>query len=268
MWPQPSKQQKAALQRLTSKTRLRPFRRTFDGHDQPALDLYVLDAHLASLMHGHLRQVEILLRAQVGGALSEAYGHEWVLVDTGTGFNPAGVGNTCQDMLANARTSVQREHMKQSPGNVVSRLPMSFWAKLLENPGDAKHSETVWAAGVDEVFNAQGLPHWTQRQAMRMCQRLQWARNRVNHCESVVFGFPQKGIRHDNKQLRLSPHLIVENCRQLAGRFDPMMEEWMRSVTEIDDLLNDASIHKARSMIDSRPGIITERDAPQHLWAI
>ncbi|MCB8913357.1 hypothetical protein KUG88_24875 [Rhodococcus rhodochrous] len=60
--------------------------------------------------------------------------------------------------------------------------------------------------------------------------------NRVNHCESVVFGFPQPG-QAQGSQLRHSPAGIIEDCRVLVGRFSGEVETWMRASTAIDQLV-------------------------------
>lgn len=70
----------------------------------------------------------------------------------------------------------------------------------------------------------------------RRTQRLNWARNRVNHCESVVFGFPQPG-QAQGIQLRHSPAGIIEDCRVLVGRFSGEVEAWMRASTAVDQLV-------------------------------
>lgn len=244
---------------MTSKGRLKPFRRAFDGHEQPAMELYVLDAHLASLMHGQLRQVELLLRGQIGRVLTERYGPNWCQAEF-DGYNPAGLGNTCLNMLQNARAALQREHRAETPTNILSHLPMSFWVKLLEQPGDADHHTTIWEAGVAHLFNSGDTVTWNRKVAMRVCQRLIWARNRVNHSEPVVFGFPQKGIRHEGKQVRVSARTIIEDCRVVTGRFDEHLGEWMRSLTELDELLDDPLTVQAWASVRERRGIHVEED--------
>lgn len=277
MWAQLTNKQRQALNNLTSKKRLKPYRRAMHGYEGPALDLYVMDTHLSSLMHGHLRQIEVILREQMNQALTATYGREWYLSKE-DGSTLAGLGNRCRDMVKTAQKELNREAGRAlnskhgiSPDKMVAELMMGFWAQLLAEPGDADHESTIWLAGVNQVFNQQHTSdavEWSQHDAMTICQRLTWARNRVNHCESVIFGFPQKGIRHNGKQLRLSPKLILENCRRLAGRFDSDFEQWMRDSTNADELLNHPSVISAWSETEKRSNVVTENDAPEKLWKI
>lgn len=266
------------LTKLTSKKRLKSYRRVMDGHERPALDLYVLDSQLSSLLHGYFRQIEVVLREQINKALTATYGRYWFRIDE-DGSTPAGLGNTCRDMVKKARNELNREAGKAwsqsmhgiSPDKMVAELMMGFWAKLLATPGDADHSSTIWSAGVDQIFNPphiSGSALWEQHDAMTICQRLTWARNRVNHCESVVFGFPQKGMRHDEKQLRLSPNLILENCRSLAGRFSPELEQWLRSSHTADEILKHPLVETAWLQTEARKDVLTENSAPEGLWPL
>lgn len=275
MWTKLTNAQCQALTKLTSKRRLKSYRRAMDGHEMPALELYVLDSQLSSLMHGYFRQIEVVLREQINQALTAEYGKFWFLIDNNS--TPAGLGNTCRDMVARAVKDLNREAGKYtsqsmhgiSPDKIVAELMMGFWTKMLATPGDADHKSTIWEAGVDQVFNLRhtsNLGEWEQHDAMTICQRLTWARNRVNHCESVVFGFPQKGMRHDGKQLRLSPELILENCRLLAGRFSPELEQWMRSSDAADKLLEHSFVKAAWQKTEARSDVLTENNAPQGLW--
>lgn len=143
MWSQPTAAQRVALTSVTSRSRLRPFRRSVRGHEDPALDLYILDAQIASLLHEQLRFVEIVLREQLNQALITRYGDHWHRLSPDGLSTPAGLGNTCRDMVRQAHTALRREGSPLSSGKIVAELMMGFWAKLLESPSDANHSETI-----------------------------------------------------------------------------------------------------------------------------
>lgn len=289
MWAQPTPPQLGAIVKHTSPKRLRQYRRVFSGREAQALELYVLDAKITSTLHGHLRLAEIVLREQVNRALTTAHGPQWYRLIPGNAkpATPAGLGNTSREMVAKATISLQNEagwhgpghrrNTRQQPPNllpdkVVAELMLGFWTSLLQTPGDADHSATIWAVGgVEAAFNrrsAGGQAPWSQHDAMRVCQRLTWARNRVNHCESVVFGFPQKGIRHQKRQLRLPPRMILEDCRRLVGRFDSDIESWMRTSAVVDHYLADPGAAAAWTEVEQRPTVITPTTAPTKLWKI
>lgn len=242
MLEQPTPTQQAALVAVTAGSRLKPFRRACQGHEGPALELYLLDARLASHIHGHLRIVELVLRQQMHVALKAAYGDRWF--DNATG---AGLSQDAQKKIRDAYDTLNPPRRK--PGarpaprppadKVVAALMLGFWTALLRAPRDVDHEATLWTPALDGCFNGARQPSaavWTMAQTQKRCQRLNWARNRVNHCESVVFGFPQPG-QAQGIQLRHSPAGIIEDCRVLVGRFSGEVEAWMRASTAVDQLI-------------------------------
>ena len=272
MWNQLTAEQRAALTQATSKKGLQPYRRALGGHEQDALDLYVLDATIASHLHAQLRLVETVLREQVHRALTSTYGSSWYEVRSDD-TTAAGLGNTCRSMVQDAVRALRREGgggrvkpQRLAPDKVIAELMLGFWAKALDTPGDADHARTIWAAGVEGAFNQEQTDTWSQDQAKKICHRLTWARNRVNHCESVVFGFPQKGMQHQGRQLRLPPVMILESCRTLVGRFDVELEAWMRTSTDVDHLLADPLVQDAWADVEGRTSVATPLSAPSTLW--
>ncbi|MGX1770381.1 hypothetical protein ACWIE7_19125 [Dietzia sp. NPDC055343] len=254
MFEQPTLTQQAALIAVTAGSRLKPFRRTYGGHERPAFALYLLDAQLASQIHSHLRIVEVTLRQQMHMALSDAYGDRWF--DNATG---AGLSQDAQKRVREAhellRPRRQAQSFQPSPDKMVAAMMLGFWTSLLRAPHDVDHETTLWGPALESCFNGARqptTPAWTMTDAQKVCQRLNWARNRVNHCESVVFGFPQPG-QVQGVQLRHSPASIVEDCRTLVGRFSSEVEEWMRASNTLDQIINDPAAQKALAYSASQP---------------
>lgn len=243
---QPTPGQRQALAGKTAPLRLRPFRRAFGGHETPAMELYWLDAKISSHIHAQLRIVEVVLRQQMHESLKAQYGARWF------DSSQAGLSRECKGKVAEAKSRVQRAQPQGrrsgNPGQrtrppasdtIIAELMMGFWAALLRQPGDAQHLQTLWSPALNGCFNQNRQSHqqvWQMHDALKVCQRLNWARNRVNHCESVVFGFPQPG-QGQGVQIRYSPGAIVQECRALVGRFDREVEAWMRSSSAVDHLI-------------------------------
>lgn len=250
MLVQPTPQQEAALASVTASSRLAPFRRACNGHEGPALALYLLDAKLASHIHSHLRIVEVVLRQQMHEALRARYGARWFDNTSGAGLSGDGRSKVEQayEELTPRRSRRQSDRAPTVPAadKVVAALMMGFWAGLLRTPRDVDHEATLWVPALEGCFNRRGpqSPTLDMSAAQKVCQRLNWARNRVNHCESVVFGFPQPG-QVQGGQLRYTPASIVEECRALVGRFSADVEAWMRASTAIDQLIADPGAHQA-----------------------
>lgn len=255
MLTQLTPRQQAALTASTANVRLAPFRRTYSGHEGPATSLYLLDAKLASHIHAHLRIVEVILRQQMHVALKGSYGGRWF--DSRSGAN---LSSEASKKVHEAYETLQPHRRRRTAGSrgattaqtppadkVIATLMLGFWVALLRTPNDADHRSTLWNPALEACFNANqrsGTPLWTMSMAQKTCQRLNWARNRVNHCESVVFGFPQPG-QAQNGQIRYSPKSIVEECRTLVGRFDPSIEAWMRTCSVVDHLIADPAAQRA-----------------------
>lgn len=251
MLTQLTPRQQAALNASTANGRLAPFRRTYSGHEGPAAELYLLDAKLASHIHAHLRIVEVVLRQQMHVALKGSYGARWF--DSRTGANLSSEASKkvrdAYDTLnpQRQRRAASPQGQKPSADKVVAALMLGFWVALLRTPNDADHQATLWTPALEACFNVNriaGTPIWTMSKSQKTCQRLNWARNRVNHCESVVFGFPQPG-QTQHGQIRYSPKSIVDECRTLVGRFDPSIEAWMRTCTVVDHLIADPAAQRA-----------------------
>ena len=248
MLAQPTVGQQAALTSVTASSRLAPFRRACSGHEGPALSMYLLDAKLASHIHGHLRIVEVVLRQQMHEAIKDQYGARWFDDASGAGLSSEArmkVRKAYDDLCP--RRSGTRTQPLPAADKVVASLMMGFWAGLLRTPRDVDHEATLWTPALEHCFNdrrGSDASELTMSAAQKILQRVNWARNRVNHCESVVFGFPQPG-QLQGGQLRFSPASIVEECRALVGRFSPEVEEWMRSSTAIDNLLTDPVAQQA-----------------------
>ncbi|MHA0290203.1 hypothetical protein ACXYX3_27685 (plasmid) [Mycobacterium sp. C3-094] len=260
MWTKPTPEQTRQIEAFTSTERLRRYRAVVGGHREKAVALYLDDAALASHLHAHLRLVEVILREQLHRALTSTYGHRWYITHTHMfGGNSPGMLTTARDSLGPGKW--------QNPGFVVAELMLGFWAGLLQSPTGGHHQQ-LWSDAFESAFNARtDLPAWTQHDAMLVCKRLNWARNRVNHCESVIFGFPQKGMVQ-RKQLRLPPSMIAEDCRRVIDRFDSHLSDWMSAAPAVGDLLAQSNIQQAWAHMSAATGIITPANAPAHLWQV
>jgi hypothetical protein len=261
VWSNPTPEQVLQIEANTSPARLHRYRAVVGGHRIRAVQLYLADAGLASHFHAHLRMMEVILREQLHRSLANAYGQRWYISHAGL------LGGNGPAMLTNAQFALGRAKW-QNPGYVVAELMLGFWSGLLQTPAGGHHRQ-LWTDALDAAaFNTRtGLSPWSQHDAMLVCKRLNWARNRVNHCESVVFGFPQKGMVQ-GKQLRLPPQMILEDCRRVVSRFNSDLEDWMSASSTADGLLAEPAVHQAWLHICADPGIVLPAQVPAHLWQV
>lgn len=164
------------------------------------------------------------------------------------------------DLTEKIDEALEKVGEKAPPGKVVAQLMLGTWVSLL-GKGDRKRDGTkarfdrsFWAPALQHTFNT------ADRKALhRSAMSLNWARNRINHCEPVVFGFPQPGLGTAGVQLRRAPRLVLEDARSLVGHLDVDLKQWMRRWSEIDTLLMDPLMEAALDHIEREQSVELQR---------
>lgn len=151
----------------------------------------------------------------------------------------------------------------QNPGRVVAQLTFGAWTGLLDRGGPlsrgpdatlADYDATVWGPALRHAFV--GAPERAQVHAL--AQSLNWARNRINHCEPVVFGFPQQGQGTHGRQQRKSPGRVVGDARALLALLDADVAAWMSRWHAVDRLVRDPSAQAALPRTDPRVQLLEQ----------
>ena len=89
------------------------------------------------------------------------------------------------------------------------------WVNLLDTGARGNYEADLWRPAISGSFQADQptAPH-PRAQVHALVKRMNWARNRVNHCEPVIFGFPRKGqITAQGVRLRTTPHQLLADAR-------------------------------------------------------
>lgn len=248
---QPTRAEQQALIRSLARVRLRRFRAAVGGADRAAVELYLLDAQVASHLHATVRLVEIALREHIHRALTAEFGPRWF--DTHTQL----FDEVFMAGLSEAKAKVGDA---APDGKIVAQLMLGTWVSLLGR-GDrkadgsrARYARDLWEPAVQFAFT-----ETTRSEANRLALRLNWARNRINHCEPVIFGFPQPGQGTRGMQVRRSPQLVLEDGRNLTRRLDPDLGSWLDRWSEIDELLAQPLVERALDLVDRDPSVLLER---------
>ncbi len=251
MIPQPTLDEQNLLIRSLAPVRLRRFRAAVGGADRAAVALYLLDAQIASHLHATVRTVEVALREHLHRALSATFGERWFesqreLFDVDT-----------RERLDEA---LEKIGTKAPAGKVVAQLMLGSWVNFLGR-GDhlpdgprARYHEVLWEPALAAAFD--GVE---RKDLHRLAMRMNWARNRINHCEPVVFGFPQPGLGGPGEQIRRSPQLMLSDARELAGHLDVGLARWLRRWSDIDELFASDLIDKALDHVATDPTVSLER---------
>ncbi len=249
--PQPTLEEQRALIASVAKVRLRRFRSAVGGGDRAAVELYLLDAQIASHLHATVRLVEIALREHLHRALTTTYGEHWFRERRDL-FDEAVL-----DQLDEALAKVGD---RAPAGKVVAQLMLGTWVALLGRGGKrangtkATYVVDLWGQAIQRSLGTADRP-----EVHRLALRLNWARNRINHCEPVVFGFPQPGLGDPGIQIRRSPRLILEDARQLTRWLDSDLAGWLRRWGEIDRLLAHDLVTQALDHVETDPAVELQR---------
>lgn len=235
--------------RRLAKQRLRRFRAASSG-ERAAMSLYMFDFELAAHLHASVRLAEVVLREGIHRALSAHYGDDWFEVR--------------HDLLdASGRRAFERaataSGVRAPPGKVVANVMLGTWVNLLgagenrEDGSSVSYSSVLWEPALRSAFP---LP---RREIARIAQRVNWARNRISHCEPVVFGFPMPGLGDGTAQVRRSPGLILNDVRVLVSTVAPGLGLWMDRWDETEELLTSPLLKDALDFIARDPGVTLER---------
>lgn len=250
MIPPPTLHEQKSLIESLAPVRLRRFRAATSG-DRAAVRLYLLDSEISSHMHATVRVIEVALREHLHRALTAAFDERWFVSQRGL----------FDEDLAEKIDSVLAEVGEKAPaGKVVAQLMFGSWASLLGRGGSkadgtsARYVQTIWDPVLSDAFD--GV---TRKELRRAAMSLNWARNRISHCEPVVFGFPQPGLGGPGVQIRRAPALVLEDARAFAGHFAPDLAAWLRRWEDIDRLLGDPLVEDALDHIENEGAVRLER---------
>lgn len=249
--PQPTLDEQRMLVRSLAPVRLRRFRSAVGGAERAAVDLYLLDAQIASHLHATVRFVEVALREYLHRALGTVFGERWFETQRGL-FD--------EDLLEQIDEAIAKVGVRAPAGKVVAQLMLGTWVSLLGRGGrkpdgtKASLATTIWDPALQQAFPAR-----TRKEVHRLAMRLNWARNLINHCEPVVFGFPQPGMGGEGMQVRRSPALILADARELTRYLDHDLSDWLGRWNEVDALVRDARASVALDHMDLDPQVELER---------
>lgn len=250
MFTQLTGRQGTELLASVATARLRRFRRAAPGGQHGVvLAMYVLDAEVSSRLHTCTRALELLLREGVHAALARTYGSRWFENRTLRAALDPRVVAGIDDALAHLG---QRSNGIPSPGKVVAELMLGTWVQMLDRGVRDQQAGAVWPTVRSAFENDQPASARSRTEIHTLARRFQWARNRVNHCEPVIFGFPQLGQRTpDGRSRRLTPQQLLDDLRQLAACLNPVVGDWMSEWGRIDQLLGERTAQLALDAVAS-----------------
>jgi hypothetical protein len=204
------------------------------------------------------RFAEVLLREAVHRALSNRYSTAtWYDIPAFRAVADARVLRQVDDAAA----SVARRRGPAPAGDVVSRIMLGAWVQLLAPGTGGCQDQSLWYPALAAAFQAGAFPGQprAREEVYALAQRLLWARNRSNHCEPVVFGFPLHGqMTAAGKRRRITPLQLCDDVRRLVGFIDTDLSAWLSAWNAVEELLNNELADYALAFMDSQPGVAME----------
>lgn len=249
----------AALRKAISSDRITTYAAAATAAGCDELDLYVWDRDLAAAVLADIAIVEVALRNAVHDALSNAFGaSDWYLQDIG-------LDDRSRRALAEAWNRLTKP--KRTPGRVVARLMLGFWAGLLDAGGYYGQPPQAFKADYEQLFRSvlrRAFPggrtearaagaQFTREWVHSTVTVIQDLRNRAAHHEPLVGGVPLNGQKdkHGNP-VRLTVQQGHEACLLLARMLDRDLGSWLALNSTVPALL--ASMPSAAALTLTSPG--------------
>lgn len=198
---------------LTSE-RLGPYRAAAGDLDS-AIGLYEWNAQVGAALLEVLGHFEVILRNALAGQL-----RDWHAVRRLPGewyHDPLGVlGPRRAVDIQSALDHLRRDRKRETPGQVIARLPFGFWRFLLGR----RYQPTLWTQALRRTFP--GLRSRRRTDVFIPVDELGRLRNRIAHHEPI-------------HQLHL-PHLH-DNILRISGYMHPDLRVWIAQVSRVPDVL-------------------------------
>jgi hypothetical protein len=238
--------------------RLQRFRRAVTGGSHvETLRLYVLDTELSAHYYGLFRTTEVLLRETIHRGLTTEFGLAWFR-DPGL---RAILDSRTTEVFDEADRAASTRRRPASAGAVVQQVMLGTWVKLLARGPRGRYEAGIWNRALAQVFHEAVAVGTTRGRAQvyELAQHLLWARNRVGHCQPVVFGFPLVGqLTAAGQHRRLTPHQLLDDVRTLVESMSTPVGGWIKTWDEIDGLLADPLVGRALAFMDRQPRVVME----------
>ncbi len=171
------------------------------------------------------------MREAIHGALTAQFGANWYV----TRFGDLDADAQSQVTAARARVGGH----SAPAGRVIAALQLGMWTNLLgRGQGRSDYRSTFWGPALQGIWKP--LPGESappgRNKVLKLANQARYARNRISHCEPVLFGFPQPG-QAQGGQVRLTPHKVLDGFRALVGHVDPELGQWLSRCNHVDSLL-------------------------------
>ena len=209
------------VERTASKQRFDKYLSASENDGAQALKLYQWNTEISSAFWGQLGHMEIALRNTISNRISlysqKVYKEDdWISISRKKEIFASGE----LDRINEAQVRVANNKNEVSLDQIVSELPLGFWATLL-----GRRYRNLWPELAGGFL---GLASRDSKGLVHFVQEARWLRNRIGH-------------HHRIWNLNLENHHL--GILRISHLIDPEFERWLSSVSTVPELL----IHRPKT---------------------
>ncbi len=203
------------VEKNASKKRFGEYLRATGYNGDRALILYEWNTQISAAFWGQLGHIEVGLRNAISARMSlyceRAYNEtDWIFIAKGKRM----LATSELNRLFEAERRVESNRKDISFDQIISELPLGFWATLL-----GRRYRFLWPELAGGFL---GLTSRNPNQLVSLVQRARWLRNRIGHHHRIW-----------NLDLE-SYHREILNVARII---DPDFEGWLASTSSVPELL-------------------------------
>lgn len=205
------------VERTASKQRFVKYLNACENDGAQALELYQWNTEISSAFWGQLGHMEIALRNTISNRIrlysQRVYKEDdWIALAEQKEILASGE----LARIKEAQVRVANNRKEISLDQIVSELPLGFWATLL-----GRRYRNLWPELAGGFL---GLASRDSKELAKFVQQARWLRNRIGH-------------HHRIWNLDLDKHHLA--ILRISSMIDPKFERWLSSVSPVPELLID-----------------------------
>jgi hypothetical protein len=203
------------VERTASKKRFEQYLSASENDGSQALELYQWNTEICSAFWGQLGHMEIALRNTISNRISlysqKVYNEDdWIALAQKKEILASGE----LDRINEAKARVANNKKEISLDQIVSELPLGFWATLL-----GRRYRNLWPELAGGFL---GLASRDSKELAKLVQQARCLRNRIGH-------------HHRIWNLDLENHHL--GILRISRMVDPEFERWLSSISPVPELL-------------------------------
>lgn len=233
--------QRKAFVALLSPAKFRPYRAVFGGDEMQALELYLFNIEISSILQKSLGIFEVFLKEKINQQLNKKWGNFW--------FSNEEFRNIIGDLgmlklnQAFKRAKFVPKHIyknSKKANYVINELHFGFLTSLFSKGTRNNYEQTLWNPSLNKIFT-----NMERIEVLEKLNSLRYTRNRISHNDSIIFGIPQHGQTVNKKPVRKTLASVVKDLQKLEASMNLQIGSMLITQKEINEIINSVKTLKA-----------------------